>query len=495
MEHLVDNTSLQDGKYRIVRVLGRGGFGVTYLAEYVHLKKRVAIKEFFPKEYCNRKDTGAVSIATDHNRDMIEKLRKRFVKEAQNIAQIDDHPGIVKIIDIFQENGTAYYVMEYIEGMNLLEYVRRNGTFSPEEAVKLIQKIGEALNHVHSRNITHFDIKPSNIMLRKRDGAPIIIDFGLSKKFDSRGGATSSVLQAVSQGYSPLELYSEEGVTSFSPETDVYSLAATLYFLMTGVSPVTASKLLDQGLILPESVPQRYHAVLEKGMEPIRARRFQTVREFCNALKAVDSKTVDQAPAMIQPLPMKKKAKPIESTEPSPMLNTGGDEGSGKSINVILFAAIGGLALIIIVVMAIAFTRSDEKVTTPDVYMESASIESTNPVAQEDPARVSVDQIDNKNNESDTDKAIENQKEKESKSTSSKANPSQTQPKVTPTTDPAAEAAKKAAEKAAQEKADREAKAKEEAAAAKEEAAKKKAAEEAARKQKQEETKKKQLTD
>lgn len=126
-------TTLQNGKYKIIRVLGQGGFGITYLAGNTLLDKPVAIKEFFPKDFCGRDNTSHITPGTQNNADTIEKLKSRFLKEAKNIAKLD-HPGIVKIYDIFEENNTAYYVMDYIEGENLNDIVKRNGPLPEQKA-------------------------------------------------------------------------------------------------------------------------------------------------------------------------------------------------------------------------------------------------------------------------------------------------------------------------------------------------------------------------
>ena len=127
MQLLQPNTTLQGGKYKIIRTLGQGGFGITYLAEQVMLDRKVAIKEFFMKEYCDRDEsTSRVTMGSEGSRDSVNRYREKFLKEARNIAKLN-HPNIVKIIDVFEENDTAYYVMEYVEGGSLAEKIRREG--------------------------------------------------------------------------------------------------------------------------------------------------------------------------------------------------------------------------------------------------------------------------------------------------------------------------------------------------------------------------------
>lgn len=280
---LKDRSELQHGKYRIMGVLGQGGFGITYLAENILLKKKVAIKEFFPKDFCARVNTNQLTLGTQHNAETVSKLKDRFLKEARNIARLD-HPGIVKIHDVFEENNTAYYVMDYIDGDNLNEIVKRNGPLLEAKAVEYICKVGNALNYIHSRNMTHFDVKPANIVVRKSDDYPILLDFGLSKQYDNQGGATSTLLQGVSNGYSPIELYNPDLISSFSPQTDVYSLAATLYFLLSGTQPSTSATIIQEGLSKPINIKEETFELIKKGMSPSQRNRFLSVKEFTNPL-------------------------------------------------------------------------------------------------------------------------------------------------------------------------------------------------------------------
>lgn len=284
---LKENARLQSGKYRIIRVLGQGGFGITYLAENTMLGKQVAIKEFFPKDFCGRDNTSHLTLGTQNNADTVSKLKARFIKEAQNIVKLD-HPGIVHIYDVFEENNTAYYVMDYIEGENLNEMVKRNGPLLEDKAVSYIKKVGEALDYIHSRNMTHFDVKPANIVVRKADDQPILIDFGLSKQYDSQGDATSTLMQGVSQGYSPLELYNYGSVSSFSPQTDVYSLAATLFYLLSGKVPPAPTEIMENGITFPDSVPSNLKRSIAEAMQSNRKNRPSSVYAF---IEGIDSQS------------------------------------------------------------------------------------------------------------------------------------------------------------------------------------------------------------
>lgn len=227
MQQLQPNATLQDGKYIIKKVLGQGGFGITYLAEHDLLGTKVAIKEFFMKDFCNRDETTShVSVVTESGREQVARFREKFLKEARNIARLR-HPNIVRISDVFEENGTAYYVMDYCEGGSLSELLKLhpNGIGEPL-ALKYIHQVASALEQVHAMKMNHLDIKPANILLDAQGNA-VLIDFGLAKQYDvTTGNQTSTTPVGISHGYAPIEQYKQGGVSEFSPATDIYSLGA-----------------------------------------------------------------------------------------------------------------------------------------------------------------------------------------------------------------------------------------------------------------------------
>ena len=279
---LKPGTLLQSGRYRIISTLGNGGFGITYLAEQSMTERKVCIKEFFPKRYYTRQgDSNAVRISSPEFDDSMVRFKAKFIKEAKTIARLD-HPNIVHIFDAFEENDTAYYVMEYIEGESLSSIVKRLGALAEAEAVKYISQIADALRYIHEQRIMHFDVKPGNIMVRQQDARSILIDFGLSKHYDeSSGEATSTTPVGVSHGYAPMEQYRTGGVKSFSPETDIYSLGATLYYLVTGSTPPEAAEIADEGLpTLPSHLSSGVRNTIERSMESQRKSRPHSIGEF-----------------------------------------------------------------------------------------------------------------------------------------------------------------------------------------------------------------------
>ncbi len=290
---LKNNAELQGGKYRIIRTLGQGGYGITYLAVHTLLDKNVAIKEFYPREFCDRDGvTSQVTLGTTSNREFIGKLRAKFVKEARNLARLN-HPGIVKIHDVFEENNTAYYVMEWIDGPSLAE-VSEKGKLNVADAVNYVTQVGKALDYVHGHKITHLDVKPANIMIRRDDNQAVLIDFGLSKQYNSTGGQTSTTPVGISHGYAPIEQYSSDGMTQFSPQTDVYALGATFYKLITGIKPPQAIELLESPLRFPDGIETRYVDAIKAAMAPVKTARTQSAGEFVAALSAVHGESAEK---------------------------------------------------------------------------------------------------------------------------------------------------------------------------------------------------------
>lgn len=291
MQGLKTGALLRHETYRIERILGQGGFGITYLATDLALDRLVAIKEFFPKDYCDRVgDTSHITLGTSSSAEFVSRLKAKFLKEARNIAKLD-HPGIIKIHAAFEENNTAYYVMDYIKGESLSDKVKRQGPLSLDVALKYIEGIGSALEYIHSKHINHLDLKPANVMVRESDDIPILIDFGLSKQYDSDGNQTSTTPTGISHGFAPLEQYNDGGVKEFSPQTDIYSLAATLFYLVSGIVPPHATKMIEDGIQFPLSFPQSLMQVISIGMASARKNRYSSVTLFLNALDGEDEST------------------------------------------------------------------------------------------------------------------------------------------------------------------------------------------------------------
>ena len=294
---LQQDYTLQDGKYRILKVLGQGGFGITYLAIQVRLDRKVAIKEFFMKDFCERDETTSqVTLGTAGSREKVNSCREKFWKEAKHIAKLD-HPNIIRIIDVFDENSTSYYVMEYIEGGSLENKLGTTG-LSMSDATRYILQVAETLKYIHKKNIAHLDIKPSKIMLNGNDEI-VLIDFGVSKQYDfSTGGQTSVSPASCSFGYAPLEQYDPNGVKEFSPKPDIYSLGATYFKLLTGITPPNAfgiTKDFLQEKLKAKGVPTAVISIICKSMEKLKKNRFSDVSSFIEGLNSISLQVADSS--------------------------------------------------------------------------------------------------------------------------------------------------------------------------------------------------------
>ncbi|MBP5690053.1 MAG: SUMF1/EgtB/PvdO family nonheme iron enzyme [Bacteroidales bacterium] len=266
---------LQGGKYRITGVLGKGGFGITYEAEQVSLHRKVAVKEF------------AMAPGTDP--DLCASFKEKFSREATLIASLN-HPHIVRILELFEENDTRYYVMEYLGGGSLDDKVRTGGPLTEQEAVKYIRDIGSALSYLHERGIRHLDVKPANIMFDS-DGEVKLIDFGISKYYRPDGSPTSTTPTGYSRGFAPREQYLGVDASQFTPATDIYSLGATLFYLLTGNVPPEALLLDEKPLEIPSGISAPVADAIQKAMSPRRQDRPQDVASL---LRLLDSKPDDR---------------------------------------------------------------------------------------------------------------------------------------------------------------------------------------------------------
>ena len=286
MQHLQPNTTLQGGKYRIERVLGQGGFGNTYVGYNTEFEETVAIKEFFMKGVTERDETTcAVSVSNADNVQQFEEQREKFKKEARRLRKLKSE-HIVKVHDLFEENGTAYYVMDYIDGESLAERLKRTGkTFSEDDVREILPQVLEALEEVHGNEIWHLDLKPGNIMMDKT-GKVYLIDFGASKQIRANGSMTTSTALCYTPGYAPNEQIGQM-FDRFGPWTDIYALGATIYNLLTNKKPPMAIDIEedeDDAFSFPESVSKDFRKLVIWMMQPKRKKRPQGVSEVIDRL-------------------------------------------------------------------------------------------------------------------------------------------------------------------------------------------------------------------
>ena len=291
-------TVLKSGlrEYKVVEVLGAGGFGITYkvVADIqvgnVTVSSYFVIKEHFLKGCWRAEDKRSVLHAPTMEMD-IKMTRKDFIDEAKRLNELGKKtPNIVKVNEVFKANGTAYYVMEYLDGGDLLHYVSQYGPLSEKDAIQLIVIVANAVALLHEQNLLHLDIKPDNIVLKTdaKTGRklPVLIDFGIAKHFDKHGKPTSHLAaKGASKGYAPMEQYDE--ITHFAPEIDVYALGATLYFLLTGKHPPKAFNIhsfKDLQDNLPSGISTRTVDALAAAMKPGKYERTKTVSAFVQDL-------------------------------------------------------------------------------------------------------------------------------------------------------------------------------------------------------------------
>lgn len=294
-------STLQMGKYRIEKYLSSGGFGNTYMGINV-FDEQVAIKEFFMKDVNQRvDDSTAVSLSNITQMPIFQEQMEKFKKEAKRLRNLHS-PHIVAVSDLFDENGTTYYVMDYIDGQSLRDMVQQRGKLVEQEVLDYLNQTLDALEVVHNQGIFHLDLKPANLMVDKK-GILRIIDFGASKQQKSDGGATSRSAICYSPGYAPIEQKDQE-FQNFGPWTDLYALGATLYNVLTGKTPPSTSKISDFGekaFEFPPTVSKKMQELVIWMMKGRRFDRPQSVADVRKYLKvSFESKRVSVSPPPVK---------------------------------------------------------------------------------------------------------------------------------------------------------------------------------------------------
>lgn len=288
---------LQNGKYRLTHVVGQGGFGITYRGVWytevrgslgtVKTEVPICVKEYFFKDYCYREPgSQAVKVHSETGKALFDKFKEKLIKEAKILSEVH-HPHIVNVLEVFEENNTAYIAMEYIAGSSLKAILERDGILPEARVLKYVRQIGEALCFVHEKSILHLDIKPSNILIDQKGNA-YLIDFGVSKRYDIGEEETSTTMLTLSKGFAAIEQYDSEGISVFSPHPDVYSLGATMYNLLTGTIPtesiLRATRPLKKPTDINPAISATTEAVILRAMQVVPEDRFATVAEMLAAL-------------------------------------------------------------------------------------------------------------------------------------------------------------------------------------------------------------------
>ena len=298
-------TVLND-RYIVGRVLGQGGFGITYVAFDTQLQTRMAIKEYMPSDIATRVEGTTVSIMMDTKSDDFTYGAERFQEEARTLAKFIGHPNIAGVSSYFDENDTSYFVMDYIEGVSFKSYIANNGgKVSVDETLNVMIPILRALTAVHAEGFIHRDVTPDNIYISK-DGNVKLLDFGSARY--SIGDKSKSLDVILKVGYAPKEQYIRRGRQG--PYTDVYSCAACFYAALTGYLPPESLERLDHDELVPVSqagvdIPEWLDKAILKGLAVQPEDRFQSAAEF---LDAIENQLVVDVPAAGQtaPAPQKK---------------------------------------------------------------------------------------------------------------------------------------------------------------------------------------------
>jgi serine/threonine protein kinase len=327
-------------QYHIVRLLGHGGFGLTYLADDTSLHRKVAIKELLPIDFAVREPNGTTVVArTQHDATNLEWARQRFVEEGRTLAALQ-HPSILHVYDIFELHGTAYLVTAFIEGSNFQDWLRDGHAIRQEDLLPMANSLLDALELVHQRGFLHRDIKPENILIDRETSRPVLIDFGNARM--APGNATANMTAVLTRGYAPFEQYQTR--SRQGPFTDIYALGAVLYRAITGAQPDDALDRMDNDkiqVLSEQRIPgytQEFLATIDKALQMQRESRWQSCEEWTTALRA--SRRVvpppDPSPAPLPPSP------PVPSPSPT---------RSKKGL------AIVGLALLALCVVVLAFSN------------------------------------------------------------------------------------------------------------------------------------------
>lgn len=385
------------GTYRIDGYLSSGGFGNTYVATNIQFDERYAIKEFFMKGVTQRDDNNTtVSVSNSENANSFAEQREKFKKEARRLRKLKSE-HIVRVYDLFEENGTAYYVMDFIQGENLAERLKRTREPLQEaEALGIVDQVLDALDTAHSQGIWHLDLKPANIMV-DATGTAKLIDFGASKQQSTKGGATTSTAVSYTNGYAPREQM-EQNLDKFGPWTDLYALGATLYTLLTNQKPPLPSDIDDDrssdkhlALPMPSEISPKTRRLVLWLMATSRLDRPQKVSEVVDYLNKPATPVADDVtvtldkpksddtirvkptpvpPPTPKPAPEPPKPKPQPAPKPQPVqphsniVEGASKQKSGTPSWLKPIGAIAILAVVVVVLVVVVNAPRQKNDTT-----------------------------------------------------------------------------------------------------------------------------------
>ena len=377
------------GKYMIGRVIGMGGFGITYIGWDLNLQTYIAIKEYFPESFAHRDTMATTTVTTNENKQEIyDKGLKRYVEEARNLSKFYQLQGIVSVKDFFYENGTGYIVMEYINGVDLKHYLKgMGGTLDEATVLALMKPVFESLYEVHKNGLVHRDISPDNIMV-DNEGKIKLIDFGSVRGQSAETDKTYTVI--LKHGYAPPEQYYAKGKQG--PWTDIYSLCATMYKMLTGeVPPNGVERMEDDTYVNPSSkgitVSERTEAVLRKGLAVKATERYQNIGELLSDLYGsgpiVSGSAVPQANPYAAP-GNNSTSVSMQSMHLTPGQNNAESSNNKKKIGLIAGIAAAVVALIIGLVLILGGGKKKENdITTTEAPADTTEAASATDVSTE----------------------------------------------------------------------------------------------------------------
>ncbi len=345
LSHQLPVGTVLRGQYEVGRCLGQGGFGITYLGWDRALDTRVAIKEYYPNSLVSRESHVSLSV-TAGGSESFEHNKKRFLQEARTLARLGDIPGTVNVYNLFEENDTAYFVMEYVEGMDLRRYVQSfGGKLGTAVVFAILKPVMEALEKVHGAGLVHRDISPDNIMIRP-DGTAKLLDFGAVREVLDAGAkkelaqSTEAILK---HGFAPMEQYQKRG--SLGPWTDVYALCATIYYCLTGKTPPDApGRMMDEIDLGWDKIPgltENQRQALEKGMALMPKDRTASVTELYRGIYGESTTTPIMVTQAVKDIPVyegKPRTKQAQTPEKPKA------RGKGKFLVAVFLLLLGLLA-------------------------------------------------------------------------------------------------------------------------------------------------------
>ncbi len=286
--YILENGTILDDRYAIREVIGEGGFGITYAGENERIGLKVAIKEFFCRDYMGRntKDSNEIFLTDESAEERFEKEKQKFLKEARILSDFSSENGIVHVNDYFEDNGTAYIVMSFLTGTTLKDYVKKNGPMDAETLFARIKPLMQTLGRVHKAGLVHRDISPDNIMMLE-DGSFCLIDFGAAMSYNA---AEKSFTMICKRSYAAPEMYNLKG--ELDPRADVYSLSATLYYCLTGKDPEDSLQRILMDELEPVSrlnpeVPAETEKLITKGLSLSAGERYADTEEYLASIEAV----------------------------------------------------------------------------------------------------------------------------------------------------------------------------------------------------------------